>query len=162
MEPLDTLTPDPHQTQQPRILEQDYVLGMLTTTYKWTKFLGIMGFIACGFIVLAAFSMIALGNNISALSGMPEQILGGTLIGILYLLAGLLYFFPSWYLYQYSEKLQKAVQSKNEDQLVLALDKNKSFFRFVGIMTVVTLIIYFLMIIGIIAATAAGGDFVTP
>lgn len=162
MEPLDTFTPDPHQPQQPRILDQEYVQGILTTTAKWAKFLGIIGFIACGFIVLAAFSMIALGNNISALSGMPEQILGGTLIGILYLLAGLLYFFPSWYLYQYSEKLQKAVQSKNEDQLVLALDKNKSFFRFVGIMTVVTLIIYFLMIIGIIAATAAGGDFVTP
>lgn len=159
MEPLDTLTPDPHQPQQPRILEQDYVLGMLTTTYKWTKFLGIMGFIGCAFIVLAAFSMMALGNSFSNMEGMPYAgLMTGSLLGGIYLLMGLLYFFPSLYLYQYAEKLKVAIHTRSEEQLILALDKNKAFFRFIGIMMVVTLIIYFLAFIGAIAfGVAAGG-----
>lgn len=149
------------ESAQPRILELDYVQGLLTTTSRWSKFLGIIGFIACGFVVIGALSLFALGNNLSNMEGMPySTFMSGGILGSIYLLAGLLYFFPSLYLYQYAEKLQNAVRSQDENQLVLALAKNKAFFRFVGIMVVVTLIMYFLMFIGLMAGF--GANLVSP
>lgn len=157
MEPLDTLSPDPHQ---PSLLQTDYVRQMLSTTAKWTKFLGIIGFIACGFVILAALSMFTLGNTLSEIPNMPVAFMTGGFLGTMYLLAAVLYFFPSRYLYQFAEKLNLALQSEDETQLILALDKNKSFFKFIGITTVVVIGLYILMFIGIIAGAAMGGGFV--
>jgi len=158
MEPLDTLTPDSHQ---PGLLQTDYVRAMLSSTAKWAKFLGIMGFIACGFILLAALSLFMLGNNLSEIPNMPASMTGG-LLGTFYLLVAAFYFFPSRYLYQYAEKLNLAIQSEDETQLILALDKNKSFFKFMGIMTIVVIGLYVLMFIGLIAGAAMGSEFVVP
>ncbi len=154
---VDNISPE---SSQPRLLEIDYVRQMLNTTAKWTKFLGIMGFIACGFVVLAALSMFTLGNGLSEIPNMPVAFMTGGFLGTMYLLAAVLYFFPSRYLYQFSEKLNQAIQSEDETQLVLALDKNKSFFKFIGITTIVVLALYVLMFIGIIAGVAMGGNFV--
>jgi len=158
MENQETFTPDPHQPHQPRLIEMDYVQGILTTTYKWAKFLGIMGFIGCAFIVLGALSMFALGNTLGNLEDMPYAgLMSGGMLGGIYLLMGLLYFFPSLYLYQYAEKLKSAIHTRSEEQLILALDKNKAFFRFIGIMTVVTLILYFFVFIGAVVFGVAAG-----
>lgn len=160
MEPLDTLTPDPHQRQKPRILEQDYVQGILTTTYKWAKFLGIIGFIACGFMILAGLGIAAIGSSFPSNDNPVMNLIGGSALGVIYILVAALYFFPSRYLYQYAEKLNLAVQSEDEAQLILALDKNKSFFKFIGITTVAILALYVLMFIGIIAGVAMGSEFI--
>ncbi|WP_417611817.1 hypothetical protein [Owenweeksia hongkongensis] len=158
MEPLDTINPDP---QQPSLLKTDYVRQMLSTTAKWAKFLGIIGFIACGFVILAALSMFTLGNTLSEIPNMPAAFLTGGVLGTIYLFAAALYFFPSRYLYQFAEKLNLALQSEDETQLILALDKNKSFFKFVGITAIVVIGLYILMFFGIMAGMAMGGDFMT-
>ncbi len=160
MEPLDSINPD---SQQPSLLKTDYVRQMLSTTAKWAKFLGIIGFIACGFVILAALSMFTLGNTLSEIPNMPVAFMTGGFLGTMYLLAAALYFFPSRYLYQFAEKLNLALQSEDETQLILALDKNKSFFKFVGIMTLITVCLYvFFFIAFMVIQVAFGGNIVTP
>ncbi|AEV31240.1 hypothetical protein Oweho_0218 [Owenweeksia hongkongensis DSM 17368] len=159
MEPLDTLNPDP---QQPSLLKTDYVRQMLSTTAKWTKFLSIIGFIGCGLMVIAGLGLAAIGSSFPSTDNPAMNLIGGSALGVIYILAAALYFFPSRYLYQYAEKLNLAVQSEDETQLILALDKNKSFFKFVGIMTIVVIGLYVLMFIGLIAGVAMGSEFVVP
>lgn len=146
----------------PALLEIDYVQGMLDTTSKWAKFLGILGFIGVGFMVLAGLAMAAMGNSLPTTGDNPiVGMLGGGMLAALYLVMAAVYFFPSLYLYQYADKLQMAINTRNQDQLILALGKNKAFFKFVGIATVVGIAFYILFIIVFVGAVAAGGDFVT-
>ncbi|WP_417592914.1 DUF5362 family protein [Owenweeksia hongkongensis] len=152
-----------HEPSKPRILELDYVREMLNTTANWAKFLAILGFIGVGFMVLAGLGVAAIGTSLPTenTSG-PLAALTGGMLGLFYLAMATFYFFPSLYLFQYANKLKVAVMSQDETQLILALDKNKRFFKYVGIMTVVGIALYILFILTLVGSFATGGDFVTP
>lgn len=156
---VDNITPE---SSQPRILELDYVREMLNSTAKWAKFLAILGFIGVGFMVLAGLFMATLGSSIpTASDSSPFAFFTGGILGLFYLAMAAFYFFPSLYLYQYADKLKTAVISQDETQLILALDKNKRFFKFIGILTVVGIALYILFIMIFVGAMASGGEFVT-
>jgi len=114
----------------------------LSETEKWTKFLSIVGFAFVGIIVIIAlfassiFSSVPFGQN----SGMGGS-MGFVFSGIYFVMAAL-YFFPIWYLYKFSTNIKDAIQSKSSEQLELALSNQKSFFKFIGIFTVVVLVFY--------------------
>lgn len=149
------------EAAQPRILELDYVRDMLGTTAKWAKFMAIIGFIATGFMVLVGLIMMVVGNSLPTQDVGLMKMISGTFLGAIYLAVAAFYFFPSRYLYQYSDKLTLATHTKDETQLVLALDKNKSYFKFIGIATIVGVAFYLLFLIALVVIMAAGGDFVT-
>ena len=80
----------------------------------------------------------------------------GALFGILYIALGLLYFFPAYYLFKYSQKLKLALNSKNSQNLEEALGNQKSFFKFFGVMAAIGVVLYgFSAIIGIIVFLVA-------
>ena len=64
------------------------------------------------------------------------------LIGAIYITMGVLYFFPSWYLYKYTQKLKSALSSKDSNELIAAFENQKSLYKFWGIFTIVILSIY--------------------
>lgn len=122
----------------------------LKQTGKWSKFLGILGFILTGLIVTigvffgSIMSLIPATNSTMPIDGM------GSIISILYVLMGALYFMPSWYLYSFSKKITLALENKDEIELDNALKNQKSFFKFWGVCTIVVLILYPVMIIGML------------
>ena len=147
----------------PALLEIDYVQGILNTTSRWAKFLAIIGFIFTGFIVLGSIGLLGGNSALSGIDQFPFNVIPMSVFGLLNLFAGAFYFVPSLYLFQYSEKLKTAMASRNENILVLALNKNKAFFKFVGIMTLVGLVLYFSLMALLIGTIASGGlDMVTP
>ena len=148
------------ETKQSRLLELDYACDMLSTTAKWARFLGIMGFIASGFMVMAGLTLVALGDSVPIGDDNLLNSVGNRTLGVIYTIVATLYFFPSRYLYQYAEKLNAAVQSKDETQLILALDKNKSFFKFVGIMMGAVLAFYLLAFVSALLVQMNGGSVV--
>lgn len=121
----------------------------LKETARWAKFLAIVGFVMTGFIVLAAIFAGTLFSTLSATT--PELAFFPTTgITILYLFLAGLYFFPCLFLLQSSQKLTLALQSGNSEELTLAFDKLKNFFRFVGITTLVIISLYALMFVFLI------------
>ena len=119
----------------------------LSKTGKWTKFLSIIGFIFSGLIVImglfsgSIMSSIPNGQISNMFNGM------GIIAGGMYILMGLLYFFPSWYLFKFSQKIKKALSTQNNNDLNLnaAFNNQKSFYKFWGILTIISIGIYVLL-----------------
>lgn len=128
----------------------------LHTLAYWGKFLAIVGYISVGFMIIGALIMkVVMSLNpygdIYAQAGISSN-----MIAILYLIMAIVYFFPVHYLFKFSTNIRKALNENNEIALQTGLENLASNFKFVGIMTIVTIAIYilFIIIMSIGAATA--------
>jgi hypothetical protein len=136
-----TSTPQPEQTPLELPNESQFYLW---ETRKWGNFLGILGFIFVGLMVLGGIGM---GMFSSALREYGNLGFPGFGFTLLYLLMALLYFFPILYIYRFSSHMKIALQTKSADELNLAFKNLKSNFRFVGILCIVVLSIYALILL---------------
>jgi hypothetical protein len=119
----------------------------LTICAKWGKFLAITGYIGMGFLILIGFiMMIAMPfSGESAALKFPTG-----LIGLLYLVIGIIYFFPVTFLYRFSEKTRQGLIAQDPNSLTSGFSNLKSLFKFMGIFTIVMLAIYALSLILVI------------
>ena len=133
-------------------------LGFLMETARWGKLMAITGFVGLGLLVLlglfyGAF-MRALGSE--ELDSLPAAMTWA--VGSVYILLALLFFFPVQYLYRFSTKTPLAILSKSSGELTIALSNLKSLFKFMGIYTIVILVIYGLVFIGFLMTIALVGS----
>lgn len=130
------------------------ILGFLKETSTWTYFLSIIGFIGIALLVLVGiFFSVAMGNMPG---GNPYEGLGVDMsyFGIVYIVLGLIYFFPVLYLFKFSKKMKSALSSNNNDELSSAFGNLKSHYKFAGIFTIVIISLYVLiLVIAMIAGT---------
>lgn len=129
--------------EQTSTFQQDLVINTeikdyLLSTVKWSKFLAIVGFIAVGFMVIAAVIMLLVGNR----GPIPTSIMGS-----IYLVMSVLYFFPLKYLMNFSTKIKAALEVNNQQILSEGFKNLKSHYKFFGIFIIVTLVLYLLMLI---------------
>jgi hypothetical protein len=73
---------------------------------------------------------------------------------VVYLILALMMFFPCFYLYKFSVKMQSAVRSVNQDNFDESLMSLKSMFKFYGVFAIIILSVYALVIIGTIITAA--------
>lgn len=123
--------------------------NFLRETAKWAYFLGILGFIFVGFMVLGSFSfgslLSSLGPAAAGLGNFP-----GSAFTAIYLLMAAFYFFPAYYLFNFGKKTKQAFAENNNLLLEDAFKNLKSHYKFIGILVIILLSIYALTIIGII------------
>jgi len=117
---------------------------MLRQTKPWVRFLSVLGFIGSGFMVLGGG--VAL---VGAIISHRPQLLAFALV---YPPMGFLYFVPSFYLHRYASRIGSYLAQGRSAQLDAALEAQKSFWRFVGILTLVILCIYILILAGVVLA----------
>jgi hypothetical protein len=124
---------------------------------KWAGFLGIIGFVMCGLLLIAAlfvgtiFSMLAQISPVYA--QMPAGI--GAVFAVILILIDVLYFFFALYLYQFSARIKKGIVFTDQFHVTQALSKLKSFFKLAGIVTIVALCLYALEIVAAIVVGIA-------
>lgn len=133
----------------------DVAIVYLKETSKWAKFLAIMGFIATGLMVIFGFFsstlMPLIYNQQIGMGMMPSSF--SFIFTVVYIAIGLLYFFPSLYLFKFSTKTKEAIHSLNEQTLTEALQNQKSVYKFWGIFTIIILALYALMLVfGVLGA----------
>ncbi|MCP4849609.1 MAG: hypothetical protein GY899_16850 [Verrucomicrobiaceae bacterium] len=126
------------------------IIEALTRTRGWVRFFSIMGFISCGLLVLGGLAMLVGGGSEFGYVYGSEGI--AILIGFLYLLFAALYFFPSLKLTQYANLITSLQESHTEQDLVSALDMQRSFWALIGIMAIVTISLYILVILIVIGS----------
>lgn len=111
----------------------------------WTKFLSIIGFVFIGLMVIVA---LFLGSFISdmmeAQTGM--SMMSGAFLTVFYLLFALLYFFPVYYLFQFSVKMKAALAQQSSELLQQAFENLKSHYKFMGILMIVVLGFYVIVL----------------
>ncbi len=150
MENLDLLNNDLQITPQ----AQSY----LTESAKWGKFLAIVGFIFCGFMIILAFLIPALLSQIARNSTTEATFSFSpatkTVMTVIYLILAVVLFFPCLYLYRFSVKMQAATKNISQENFDDALMNLKSMFKFCGIFTIIILSFYALIIIESIIGAA--------
>jgi hypothetical protein len=120
------------------------IKGYLLETSKWGKFLAIVGYVGMGLLFLLGVVFIAGFSFFSSVAnvGFPVRI-----IGFIYLSISVLYYFPLNYLYRFSVQLKQGFNSIDQQTVSSGFENLKSFFKFMGIFTIVVLSIYALIII---------------
>jgi hypothetical protein len=146
--------------------------GVLTETMlmylkgasPWLRFIGILGFVGCGGMIFGGIAFIALipvtSEAWEAIPGL--EIYAGIIgpifsvsSGVTFLICAVLYFFPSLYIYNFGSKIRGYMRSGADQDLEMAFKNNKSLWKFVGILSIISLAFIPLMIIvGIIVAVA--------
>jgi heme/copper-type cytochrome/quinol oxidase subunit 2 len=137
-------------------------LSYLDTTRKWTMFFSILGFIGLGIMLLFSLlagtfikmitSMVSGASSMSGMEGMdgvaaPAAAIGGAIGIIIFIFAlifAVIYFFPLLYLFRFSKHTKNAVANMDANELQLGLKNLKSYWKYIGILVIVVLAIYFL------------------
>jgi hypothetical protein len=123
----------------------NYIMNSLRATKPWTRLLSVLGFIGTGLTVLVGLGII-LGRNFLPVSPEAPPLL---FLGIFYILTSVLYLIPSIWLSKYSSAIASFLKRGDSVQLGNAIAYQKSFWKFVGILVLVSIV---LAIVGIIAA----------
>jgi len=129
----------------------------LKETAKWAKFLAIVGFVVCGLIALAG---IFAGTVLSATMGQFGGGYGasfGIMATVMYLIMAVVYFFPCLFLFRFATRMQVVLQNNDQPNLSVALSNLKSYFKFIGILTLIALAFFALFFFFGIAGAAMSG-----
>lgn len=115
----------------------------MLTAAKWAKFLCIMGCIAMGIMLLCAILLIALGTALGSALGMDY----GPGLGFLYLVIALIYIYPIIKGFQFANATKAACLSDDEQQLAHGMEGLSSLVKFLGILTIICIVLYFVIIL---------------
>ena len=101
---------------------------------KWTMFFSILGFSGLGLIVLIFLFAFPFSPGHSAyLSLLPLMLICAV------------YFFPILYLFKFSRHSRQAIDESDSEQLSFALRYLKKHYRFMGILMIIVLCLYFVV-----------------
>jgi hypothetical protein len=142
------------------------MLIYLKQASPWLRFIGILGFIMSGFLVMGGlffFARVSSVNMWSELSEIPgfeafSSSIGvvGVGTGIYFLGVAVLSFFPYYFIYNFGAKIRIYLRTGAEQDLEGALKNNKSLWKFAGILAIVGLaVIPVIFIVAMVAAVAA-------
>ena len=134
------------------------VLQQLAGTKPWVRFMSVLMFVGAGFMVIGGVVMVFAGAVIfknSSSVGSPAAMGAG--IGIAYLIFSMLYIYPALKLWKYASGIAALLASGSIMDLENALDQQRSFWKFIGVMMLAILVLYAL--IAVIAII--GGVFVS-
>jgi len=123
----------------------NYIRNALRATRPWTRFLSILGFIAAVLMILSGIAML-LGRNFWP---MPPDAPALMLTGTINVALSIFYLIPSVWLYRYSSAISRFLGGGGAIELGNALVYQKSFWKFVGILTLLSIL---LAVFGILAA----------
>ncbi|MEB8430914.1 DUF5362 family protein [Cocleimonas sp. KMM 6892] len=139
------------------------IVDQLKRTRPWVLLISIVGFI---FTALMAIGTVGIffggGAAMMGGPGMPSGIGGGGLIigmGVMYLIMTILYFVISLFLLKYAGAIKRFVASGTAQDMEAALKHQASFWKLIGILTLLTIVIMIVMMVVGIGGALMGGAF---
>jgi hypothetical protein len=114
----------------------------LRATKPWVRLISVIMFISVGLMFLGGLGMMFIPTS----AGMRGAGIG-PLVGIFYFVFGALYLVPAYFLHQYASFIEDFLQGGGDSAMENALGSQKSFWRFVGILTLVIICIYALIFV---------------
>ncbi len=151
MEENNNVVPAANVPSEPSLVINNEIRFFLSEISKWSKFLAVVGFIMAALIILIGIAFVLFGSTITA--ELPTPFVFTGMIGVIYVAMGLLYYFPAKYLYDFSTYARQALSIQNQEALVYAFAKLKSFYKFWGILMIVVLATYGVAIVfGVLGA----------
>jgi hypothetical protein len=143
------------------------VVDQLARTKGWTRLFSVLMWIGAAFLILGGIAMILFGVFAGTMATeMAEQLaaMGGFIgMGVVYFLMAFFYIYPALKLGGYSSRITDLINVPSEANLVAALNEQRAFWKYIGVLTVIMLVLYAVIIVGVlittgIAAAAAAGS----
>lgn len=143
------------------------VIDQLRRTRGWVLFFSVMLWIGAVFLLLGGLAMIGIGligaaGSLGDVGGFGAQE-SGMLVGmsLFYILMAAFYIYPALKLGKYAARIRGLAEVPSEQNLVAALNEQRAFWKYVGIMVIVLFALYILvfvvaMVVGVAGAAAAG------
>jgi uncharacterized protein involved in cysteine biosynthesis len=113
----------------------------LRATKPWVRLVSVIMFIFTGLMFLIGLAMFLIPTP----KGINSPSFG--LLGIVYIVMGAFYLVPAYFLHQYASYIRDFLQGGGDSAMESALGSQKSFWRFVGILTLVVICLYALIFI---------------
>ena len=139
---------DKTEVQDPQLIISNETEKYLRSSAKWSYFLAIVGFIFILFLMVIGVTFIGLSsvmNEYSDFQKLPFPF-PFVLIGVLYLLMAILYFFPSYNLLKFGSKIQSGLAEKKQSDIEEGLKNLKRMFTFIGVLTIISIFLSILII----------------
>jgi hypothetical protein len=134
----------------------DEAMEALRATKPWVRFMGVLGILGIVFLVVLALVFFALSSALeSTLSVVPAA--ARLAIPVVYLVLAALQLPPVIFLHRFANRIAELLASRNPEDLARAMDAQKSFWRYVGILTLVMLCCYAAAAVLAIVGLAASG-----
>lgn len=114
---------------------------------KWSRFLGIIGYVGIGLLILISFFI---GSFLSILPASELHTVPVSTLSIVYFILAGVYFFPVNYLFQFSKSLKNSLETENQDIFENALKNLKSHYKFIGMFVAVIISMYGILFLGAI------------
>ena len=119
------------------------VIDILRATRPWLRMFALLGYILGGLMIVAGVLMIVLSSTRTRPGGPPA------LATFLYILLGMIYFVPATYLSGCASKITQLERMRRTSDLEEALAAQHAFWRFCGVIALVTLGIYIAVMIAL-------------
>ena len=134
----------------------DTVKAHLLETARWARFFAVVTIIliALGTVFLA-ISILAAGNILMLMED-GEGFIAIVMAFVVYIVLMLLYIYPVWSLFKFATLVKRGIAGGSQPDLEDALRHHRNVYKFVGIITIIMLVLYGMMIIGMIALAALG------
>ncbi len=147
---------NPYENSQTEPQEQEFketfgaiterMISSIKNASSWVRFLSICGFIYAGLILVPTVLMLVLfpfagplrDNLFAAEIGIDGALFGFILFCVV-LILGAVIIIPLLFLHNFGSKMRMFVQTNNTSALELAFKNNKSFWKFCGIFTIISL-----------------------
>lgn len=125
-------------------------INYLSEAARWGRFLAIIGFIYCGFMVIFGLFFSTVMRMMPTVGDTGMSAVSNGFLGVFIIILSLVMFFPALYLWNFSSKIRKAFSNNDQPLLTESLKNLKSFFKFYGIILIVVLSFYALALIAAI------------
>lgn len=128
------------------------VLAQLAGTKPWVRFISVLMFVGVGFMLLGAVGLTAaamMGVKNSNSGTFPAGMMVGMAIG--YGIFAFLYIYPALKLWNYANRIAVVAATGSTADLESALSEQRSFWKFLGILILIMLVLYLVILIGMIA-----------
>jgi hypothetical protein len=141
------------------------MLRHLKDASPWLRFIGVIGFISSGFLAMGGLgsfvSSFFMGNLWREIPEVSEYadifgIFFGVFMGLYFIIFAVLSFFPSLFVYNFGTRIRSYLQSGMDRDLETAFKNNKSLWKFMGVLMIISLaFIPVLLVIGVVVGIAA-------
>lgn len=119
----------------------------LAATKPWVRLCSICGFIGCGFMFLGALGIAGVSTFAPTAGTGAPPLMG---MSIAYVLLGILYLFPSLRLWKYGSAILRLMSSGSILDLEAAIEQQRGFWKFVGIMVIIGIVIWVIAMVGVV------------
>lgn len=119
--------------------------AFLRETAKWAYILARLGLAIIGFMFIIGLVMLLFGTGTTVFSNRFGMGVMGLGMIIVYVLIGLLYFLPLYYLFKFANYIKSALATNDNQQLTEGFRYLKSHYKFIGIFAMISIVFYVLI-----------------